>query len=446
VIQTELSGLIPAVDRKVRENPSDLPREVLAPLNRAGFFSMWIPKFFGGRGFHPLSMQAFNEEMGAACLGIANIVGAHYVGLGLISLTFHYEILRRVVRSVRRHESGASPFLLSAAITESTAGTDLEDPVLIRRAKVHCHAKKVDGGYLLNGSKVYISNAPWAGLHVVAAYEDLAQPASSSVVLAVPADTKGVSVGTPEKKMGQHACPAAEVFFRDCFVSDDQVCLSPSQFARREDFEKFGDFFVDDLLALSRAGVGALAAGVAGRVHSELIEWLARHQTNSEWAQSEAARTLMNWKEAQLIADAAHLEHLNRGAMKDISSNAFLRVQKWTPAWVQEKTLGAGLASSRMRDSLRRRRLQTPTAEDTRVLSGHGSWAKSSASRLAMRNLRIAISMMGLTPTLEKILRDAKLLEIFEGTSALNDLNVFRQLCGPSLAGFQPFSDPEVRS
>ena len=69
------------LDRKTHEDPDYMPWDLVEKANRWGFYTMWIPKLFGGKGYNMPSMSYFVEEVGSVCLGIANVIGVHYLGM-----------------------------------------------------------------------------------------------------------------------------------------------------------------------------------------------------------------------------------------------------------------------------------------------------------------------------------------------------------------------------
>ena len=147
-------------------------------------------------------------------------------------------------------------------MTEPTSGSDTPEADLVDKGVVACHARKVDGGYRVNGAKLFISNGHFSTWHMTVAFEDLKRPSETGVFLAVKTGTEGFQIAGKETKMGQLACPASELFFNDCFVPDAQVALSPEHtrgFAKthRQIYQRL----FDDLCSISRAGICALSAG-----------------------------------------------------------------------------------------------------------------------------------------------------------------------------------------
>ncbi|MEQ1877798.1 MAG: acyl-CoA dehydrogenase family protein, partial [Bdellovibrionia bacterium] len=163
-------------DKRAAVDHTAVSAEVLNELNRRRFFSLWLPKFLGGGGLSPLSYLAMTEEVAEGCLGTANILGAHYVALALASATDDLKTLRFLTGRIRRGEIDGRPCVLATAITEPDAGSDLEDWDLLPAAKVQTKCTRTDTGFTLNGSKQFISNAPYASWFVVSAFEELAKP------------------------------------------------------------------------------------------------------------------------------------------------------------------------------------------------------------------------------------------------------------------------------
>ncbi|WP_320779301.1 acyl-CoA dehydrogenase [Streptomyces sp. CRN 30] len=106
-------------------------------------------------------------------------------------------------------------------MTEPDAGSDI--------SRLATTATEVDGGYLLDGVKSFVSNGPDAGLYVTYATTDPDAGWFAATAFAVDRDTPGLEVGEPLEKAGLTACRASEVRFSRCFVPDDRVLGSPGQ-------------------------------------------------------------------------------------------------------------------------------------------------------------------------------------------------------------------------
>lgn len=436
-----LGTLATEIDQRVYENSQYVAEDLLRQMTKQKFYSQWIPKALGGGGSHPLSMYGFNFEMAGYCLGITNLIGAHYVGLGLVSAASAFGVLKKIASDIRRAEQEGSHCIVSAAITEPAAGSDLEETELIHKAKVCTEAKKVEGGYLLNGQKIFISNSSFAKWHIVSCFEDLKNPGSSVTILAVPARSPGVSVGRTERKLGQSASPASVLFFENVFVPDDHVCFAKSQFKTAEEYTKYADCLLNDVLSLSRVGVGGMSAGVLRRTleilirHVETTDSQGKKLANYEWVQNQVGKVVENFLIAKTLSWEGHIECYSRGPYKDLQSAAVYSLLKNSPAWFLENTLGRWMTGPAGQEKIRAQRLlDIPTAHE-KSIAGWGALAKGACSDMAMESVLIALDIVGSSGSetyweLEKILRDSKLLQIYEGTNELNRLMNYKNFVG----------------
>jgi acyl-CoA dehydrogenase len=430
------------LDRQCEKDPDKMPLEIVRAAQERGFFSAWLPRFFGGKGLTPFSMMPFNEELSSECLGVANLIGAHYVAISLLSATLNTRVLRKICEKIILAEKNrAEPVLLSTAITEPAAGSDLEDNELIKHARVGCIAKKVAGGYRVSGSKIFTSNAALATYHIVVAYSDAKDPGSSPVVMAVHKNNPGLRLGRQERKMGQHVCPATELVFRDCFVADEWVAMAPDQYESIDSYRKHCDLLIDDVLPMSRAGVGALGSGAARSALKIATDFCARQVSgkdlliNQEWVQAELAEMQKNVKAAQLNYWEAVFAQALIGPFRDMQRPFVYGFLAKTPRFFLCFLLGDLLSSFRTVNNLRKKRIREIDSGKAAILSGLGSVAKIMGSDHAQLNCRIALNLMGETGLrqsegVEKILRDSKLLQIYEGTNELNRVNLFKSFIG----------------
>ena len=97
------------LDLKMQENPDFLPWEFVEKANEWGFYTMWIPKMFGGQGYNQPSMAYFAEEIASECLAMANLIGVHYLGVASLSSTFNTRIINKICRDVAAGEKNRSP-------------------------------------------------------------------------------------------------------------------------------------------------------------------------------------------------------------------------------------------------------------------------------------------------------------------------------------------------
>jgi acyl-CoA dehydrogenase len=439
------------IDLKVHEDNDYLPLEFIREAGRWGIFSWWIPKLFGGKGLDFIAMYPFLEEIASACTGLANVIGVHYLGVGTLCASWNMPVMNKILREVCAGDKTGAPCLLSLAITEPEAGTDVEEPILLDRARIGTIAKRVEGGYVLNGRKIFISNGHVSTWHMVIAYEDRKNPNETTVMAAVKTGTAGFTLGRHEKKMGQKACVASELIFDDCFVPDGLVCLSPGELGNiKKSRRSISQYVIDFIVSSSRTGVGAFAAGAARGAYQTALEYASvttvqgKPLVNHEWAQVLLSEMYKNVNTARAIYMESACANALKGMYKMMSNRLVSFLVSRLPVWYFTLFLGPYVRSKFATRASRKYYFEEYTDEEAQVSSGWASLVKFSASDIAVRNSSLAISLMGVDGTrhdrgAEKFLRDAKLLQIYEGTNQLNRLNLFKNLVGRNRPGVEFF-------
>jgi butyryl-CoA dehydrogenase len=191
------------VDREHR-----FPHEAVKAAAQAGMLGFLIPREYGGAGLDALSFAICIEELAQACASTAVIVDVH-VSVG------SEPILLFGTEDQKRHwlPRLASGELLGAfALTEPASGSDA--------ASVKTSARRNRDGYVLNGTKVFISNVGHAGLYVVFARTGTEDGAAGVSAFLVPAETPGVRVGQVFAKMGLNGSPTGELVLEDVHVPE----------------------------------------------------------------------------------------------------------------------------------------------------------------------------------------------------------------------------------
>lgn len=441
------------LDRKTHEDHDFLASDFVKKANEWGFYTMWLPRIFGGRGFNMSSLAYCMEELASACLGLANVIGVHYLGVGTLSATLNARLMRTVLKDVVEGEKKGDPRIITLAVTEPSAGTDVEEVDLMDRGNITCQAKKVEGGYLVNGTKVFISNGHLAQWHMLIAYEDLKRPSETMVMMAVKNGSKGFSLGRHEDKMGQRACPASELMFSDCFVPDELVAMDSSSFEGLDrGVRQTGMQIIDYIVSTSRAAVAGFAAGAARGAMERALEFANKTTVrgklliNHEWAQCMLAEMHKNWTLARLSYVETNYANTHCGAFRGMHQPLGFHLMKKTPAVFYDTIMDRVLQSGSATRFLRQKGLGGQTDCEIHRTSGLASLAKFAATDLAMENCRTALSLMGgaglcQDAGAEKILRDAKLLQIYEGTNQLNRLNLFKCLMAGSCSEARVFEE-----
>jgi butyryl-CoA dehydrogenase len=426
--QTDVRPRALEIDRRAGEDPRYFDWELVRAGAEQGMLSFLVPSPAGGAGGLSVHAAVVLEELCAACPGIANIFGAHALGISplLLGGPAHWDgVLAELVRS----ERSGSPLLMACALTEPDAGTDVEDPELLRCARLSSHARRVTGGYRLSGTKRFISNGSVARWITVMMPTDPHRAADTWTCFLVDARSEGFAVSRVEHKMGQRACPAAELTFDEVFVPDELVV------------GRAGDGAPSTMivLACSRPPVGAIATGIARGAYERLLEWLQEDDADGLLEREHVQLALAEMEEEIHLARQAYMDaatELDSAALGGVLSHPAVRALGLLPASVRRSSsVRRWLTSARMRDTtvgvLRR-----ATSERALTRSvGLSSLAKARGADVAMRVTGAALELVGLRAgpvrmELEKLFRDAKLTQIYEGTNQLNRLEVYRALCG----------------
>jgi len=426
------------IDQRIQANPDYLAIDIVKTANEWGLYTLWIPKIFGGKGYSLPSLAHFLEEIASCCTAMSNLIGVHYLGLATLIASWHSTLTLKICSDVIRGEQLGVPRLISLALTEPDAGTDIEETLLMDKGLITCHAKRVDNGYIVNGTKVFISNGHISRWHMLFAFMNTTKPSENLVMLAVKTGTEGLSFGKIERKMGQKACPASELIFKDCFIPDEWVCIDPSQ--TKQLVRNPSDTtmqIIDYIFSASRAGVGAFATGVARGAYEESLKFASTtkikgtYLINYEWVQSLLAEMNKNVILSRLAYIEANYASSMHGMFKMMQNKPTYYLFKCLPSSFIQTFIIPILKNKWGTKILRWFNYDRQKEEDIYLTSGWGSLAKFACTDMGVKNAQLAIELMGQfgirqKNLAEKHLRDAKLLQIYEGTNQLNRINMFK--------------------
>jgi butyryl-CoA dehydrogenase len=416
-----------AIDRECKQDPRYFDWDLLRQSAPYGFLSMLVPKGAGGGGQMATAMAIVMEELCAVCPGIANIFGAHALGISGILLGMDFYHYDRALADVARGDKRGRPVLFAAAITESEAGSDEEDAGFLQKARLITEAKPKPDGYLLNGRKVFISNGSVAKYTTVIAPLDKTRAVETQSAFLVTQGDRGFSIGKVEDKMGMKACPAAELVFEDCFVPRRNLIGREGEGVR----------FTEIVLGASRGPVGAIATGTARAAFERVVAFAkekkggGRRLIDHRWVQiklAEMARKIHLARQAYLDScmtfDFMGVPKLMKLPSSRILLDVIPRFLRLTPLF--EKAIRSEQATQAVREKLEKH----VDPEDLRHIQQYSSIAKVSGSDIAVDVAYEALQIAGLESSLhrnelEKIYRDAKLTQIYEGTNQLNRHNIF---------------------
>jgi len=263
------------LEAQVAENDA-IPEDVLAEMRALGLYGLSIPEAYGGLDLSMEDECLVAIELGRTSPAFRSAFGTN-VGIGSQGLVM-FGTPEQKAKWLPAIASGE--LVTSFALTEPEAGSD--------SASVRTRARRDGGHYVLNGTKRYITNANKAGLFTVMARTDPDVKGGAGVsAFLVPRDLPGLSVGKPEKKMGQQGAHICDVIFEDVRV--------PAQ--NRLGAEGEGFKVAMQVLDRGRLHISAVCVGVAERL---LVDCVAYASDRKQFGQPISAFQLIQG----MIADS----------------------------------------------------------------------------------------------------------------------------------------------
>ena len=226
--------------RAALDEAEEFPWDIVRDLANADMFRVFLPEEYEGLGGGCLDLCLVVEELSRICSAVAVTYAASALG-SLPLLEYGTEEQKR--KYLPDIASGKK--LAAFALTEATAGSDA--------IAIKTTADRGNGGYVLNGTKQFITNGGEAELYTVIALTDKKKGARGASAFLVEKDTPGFSFGKKEKKMGIRASATRELVFRDCLVPEANLIGR----------EGMGFIMTMKILDRSRPGIGAQAIGLA---------------------------------------------------------------------------------------------------------------------------------------------------------------------------------------
>jgi len=226
--------------RAALDEKEEFPREIMKILADAGLFGVYIPEEYGGLGGGLLDLCLVVEELSRVCSGIA----VSYAASGLGSFTLlEYGTDEQKRKYLPDIASGRR--MAAFGLTEADAGSDA--------GRIQTTAQKTDKGYIINGTKQFITNGGDAEIYTVIALTDKSRGPRGASAFIVDKDTPGFTFGRKEKKLGIRASSTRELVFEDCLIPAENIIGR----------EGIGFILTMKLLDRSRPGLGAQAMGLA---------------------------------------------------------------------------------------------------------------------------------------------------------------------------------------
>ncbi len=251
--------LVPLESQVAREDR--IPDRVVAQMRELGLFGLTVPEVYGGLGLSTEEECLAVMELGWTSPAFRSVIGTNN-GIGSQGLVMDGTDAQKT-HYLPKLASGE--LIGSFALTEPEAGSDAGS--LTTTARPH------NGGFILNGTKRFITNAPQAHLFTVFARTDPNTEGSGGVsAFLVDAKTKGIVLGKPNRKMGQHGAHVCDVIFEDCWIPDTALLGGRSMINK-------GFSTAMKTLDRGRLHISALAVGCAERlIHDSLAYAMERKQ------------------------------------------------------------------------------------------------------------------------------------------------------------------------
>jgi 3-sulfinopropanoyl-CoA desulfinase len=231
------------------------PWQNVKALCEAGFFGMTIPTQYGGPGLGFLEASLVVDEVAQAC-GVSGRIVVE-ANMGAISAVMHYGTEAQKKLAAELVLSGDKPAI---CITEPAAGS--------AASEMTTRADRKGKGYIVNGSKHWITGGGVSRLHLIFArvFDEAGEEQGIGGFLAIRDHTKGLVIGKREPTMGLRGIPETEVLFQDMEIDDDMVVLPPSGFRRG---------FADLMNAYNsqRVGAGTVALGLADGAYQHALAY-----------------------------------------------------------------------------------------------------------------------------------------------------------------------------
>jgi alkylation response protein AidB-like acyl-CoA dehydrogenase len=340
------------------------PAEAYDALRSADLAAPHIPQEYGGAGGDALATAIVIEEVARVCVSSSLIPAVNKLGTMPLLLSASEEVKKRFLTPV-----AAGQAMFSYCLSEPEAGSDA--------ASMKTRAVRDGEVWVLNGAKRWITNAGISHYYTVMAVTDAAKKADGISAFVVSKDDAGVSFGAPEKKLGIRGSPTREVYFDNVRIGDDRLIGAP------------GSGFRTAMRTLDHTRV-TIAAQALGVAQGALDHALAYAKERKQFG-----RAIAEFQGLQfMLADMA------------------MRLEA-----ARQLTYAAAARSER----------------DDPDLTFFGAAAKCFASDVAMQVTTDAVQILGgygyvKDHPVERMMRDAKITQIYEGTNQVQRVVMARQL------------------
>jgi acyl-CoA dehydrogenase len=344
------------------------PVDVIAKAHELGLMNLHVPEEYGGLGLGAFDGMLVGEELYWGCAGIGTSISANGLGSGPVIVAGSDEQKRKWLAPLLEE-----PILCSFGLSEPGAGSDV--------ASLKSTAVRDGDEYVINGSKTFITNAGYAAWTVVFAKTDPRGGSKGMSAFIVPMDTPGVTIEKHLDKLGQRATDTSAFALQDVRIPVEN----------RLGEEGDGFKIAMETLDFTRPGTAIGAVGVAQAAYEHAVEYAKQRVTFDVPIAMHQAINFM-------IADMA----------TEIEAS---RLLCWQAAWMLDQGYG-------------------------RKATLYSSFAKRFAADTGMKVATDAVQVFGgygyiKEYPVEKLMRDAKLFQIYEGTSQIQRLVIAKEIFLP---------------
>ena len=348
------------------DEKEEFPAGNVKLLMENGLLGVNIPEEYGGTGAGTVALCLVEEEIAKVCCSTAVVLTTQALASDPMLLAGSEEIKKKYL-----YRLASGDCLGACGITEPGAGSDV--------AGMKTTATKVDGGYVINGSKIFITNGGESDIITVVCYTDKSKGNKGISLLIVEKGDKGLTIGKKEHKLGLHGSDTRELVFEDLFVPADRLIGE----------EGTGFKILMETFNYTRPAVGAQALGIA---EGALAACIAYTKERVQFGKPLASFQGMQWMMAEMSMQIETARSIVYRAASTIDSE--------------------------------------PDSPEIPKLSSIAKWY---ASDVAMKVTTDAVQIFGgygysREYPVERMMRDAKITQIYEGTNQIQRMIVAAQI------------------
>jgi butyryl-CoA dehydrogenase len=337
------------------DEQNKFPSDIMKAIAQADLFGIYIPEEYGGLGKKSLELCIVVEELSKACVGVSTSYAANALGSYPILLHGSDAQKKKYLPDISTGKK-----LVAFGLTEANAGSDASG--------IQTTAKLSGNEYVINGTKQWITNGGEADVYTIIAITDKSKGARGASAFIVEKGTPGFTFGKKENKMGIRASSTTELIFNNCRIPKENLIAK----------EGMGFIVAMKTLDSSRTGVGAQGVGVAQGAIDEAIRF-ARHRV-------QFGQPVTSFQAVQhMLADMQTMTEAARSLVYSVSRFIDSGAKDFSRASAMAKLFATDVAMK-------------VTTDAVQVMGGSGY----------MKEYPV-----------EKMMRDAKILQIYEGTNQI---------------------------